>query len=547
MTVINTNVASLVTQNAMSINERVVNRNMAKLSTGLRINTSADDAAGLAIVSNMTSKIQGLDMAVRNANDAISMIQTAEGALGEMVNMVQRMRELAVQSSNATLTNEQRGFLNLEFQELKSEIDRTAKSTDWNGKKILNQEQGTNGRYSFQVGTQAGQTIDIDIPNFAVDGTSTQTSLPISTGAVSVAYTNSTTVLNSGAGGYRLDGNWSGSSLIVNYNQNSYRITPTAGSNWNSHFAYIPDTLVVDKLVNGNWINQSSTTYNLNEPVFPNTLTKIDTALKSIPEINNNFNIDTTSTADTFKLAPSNSNSLGTQIGFSVSRANGQQPELVKTSSYQSLTLYSKIEASYTYTGTLNSGDKLNLNLLGRSFQYTVTDQDLISADIKKSILTNLGTLVTSANVPNLITIASDSNIVFKTTDLLTDLNFSTSIVKNQNPIKVIPNSTTQISTSSLDTVVNSNSAINSVDVVLNNINAARSNFGAKINRLSHTIDNLSNVSMNLTASRSRIQDTDYAKAISDLAKAQIIQQASTAMLAQANSSKQYVLKLLQA
>jgi flagellin len=547
MTVINTNVASLVTQNAMSINERVVNRNMAKLSTGLRINSSADDAAGLAIVSNMTSKIQGLDMSVRNANDAISMIQTAEGALGEMVNMVQRMRELAVQSSNATLTNEQRGFLNLEFQELKSEIDRTAKSTDWNGKKILNQEQGTNGRYSFQVGTQAGQTIDIDIPNFAVDGTSTQTSLPISTGAVSVAYTNSTSVLNSGAGGYRPDGNWSGSSLIVNYNQNSYKITTTTGNELNGHFAYIPDTLVVDKLVNGNWVNQSSTTYNINDRIFPNTLTKIDTALKSIPEINNNFNIDITSTADTFKLAPSNSNSLGTQIAFSVSRANGQQPELVKTSSYQSLTLYSKIEANYTYTGTLNSGDKLNLNLLGRSFQYTVTDQDLISADIKKSILTNLGTLVTSANVPNLITVASDSNIVFKTADLLTDLNFSTSIVKNQNPVRVIPNSTTQISTSSLDTVANSNSSITSVDLVLNNINAARSNFGAKINRLSHTIDNLTNISMNLTASRSRIQDTDYAKAMSDLAKAQIIQQASTAMLAQANSSKQYVLKLLQA
>ena len=150
MTVINTNVAALVTQSAMSVNGRVLERNMAKLSTGLRINSSADDAAGLAIVSNMTSKIQGLDMSVRNANDAISMIQTADGALDGMVNMVQRMRELAVQSSNSTLTTEQRGFLNLEFQELKKEIDRSAKNTDWNGKKFLIRNKGLMGNILFK-------------------------------------------------------------------------------------------------------------------------------------------------------------------------------------------------------------------------------------------------------------------------------------------------------------------------------------------------------------------------------------------------------------
>ena len=658
MTVINTNVASLVTQNAMSINERVVNRNMAKLSTGLRINSSADDAAGLAIVSNMTSKIQGLDMAVRNANDAISMIQTAEGALGEMVNMVQRMRELAVQSSNATLTNEQRGFLNLEFQELKNEIDRTAKSTDWNGKKILNQDQSTSGNYSFQVGTQAGQTIDIDIPNFTVDGISRTVPLPISKGSLDLTEKFSTISLNQGPGIYYPTNSWLGSSLLVNYNQKDYKIIlPSTSSG----------LVNIQKLDNGAWTSINTSPYSSNQNVM------LVEGLKKIPDVNNNFNTETSTGDSRIKITASNSNILGEKITLLVSRADGTQPELTQEWSYaksqdvsrsngqyyfsgdwtgssllvnynqkdykitlplttdglvniQKLNngswisidnspynsnkstmlfeglkkipefndnftfndinteyiyikpsnsntlgnkillsvdridgkqpdisyinngaIYTKIEQDLKLTGSLNSGDSIKINVFDRAFQYTITDQDILNTNPTKSILTNLSLQISNANIQGLNIVATDTNLLLKSSDNRTDLNFSANIIRNQAPTKTIINATTQINSSSLDTVINSNSAISSVDIVLNNINAARSNFGAKINRLSYTIDNLSNVSMNLTASRSRIQDTDYAKAMSDLAKAQIIQQASTAMLAQANSSKQYVLKLLQA
>ena len=132
MSVINTNVKSLVAQNSLVVNGRAMSKTMEQLSTGKRINTAADDAAGLAISNKMTSQIRGLNQAVRNANDAISMIQTAEGGTVEINNMLQRMRELAVQSANDTNSEDDRAFLDLEFRELSEEIDRIAKMTQFN-------------------------------------------------------------------------------------------------------------------------------------------------------------------------------------------------------------------------------------------------------------------------------------------------------------------------------------------------------------------------------------------------------------------------------
>jgi len=133
MTAINTNIKSLITQNALIKNNRALGTAMEQLSTGKRINSAADDAAGLAVSNRMSAQIQGLDQAVRNANDGISLIQTAEGSLNEVTSMLQRMRELSIQSSNDTYTPEDRGFLDLEFQQLKAEINRVANNTEWNG------------------------------------------------------------------------------------------------------------------------------------------------------------------------------------------------------------------------------------------------------------------------------------------------------------------------------------------------------------------------------------------------------------------------------
>jgi flagellin len=186
MAVINTNVSALYSQNAMKTNARSMSTAMEQLSTGTRVNSAKDDAAGLAIGQNMTSQIRGLNQAVRNANDGINMMQTAEGAMVEQSNMLQRMRELAVQSSNGTYSSAQRGYLDTEFSKLIDQIDNIANQTTWNDQVLLNGTSnigisGTSGTFDFQVGATAGQTISLEI------GSMTTTDLGVSGLSVSTA------------------------------------------------------------------------------------------------------------------------------------------------------------------------------------------------------------------------------------------------------------------------------------------------------------------------------------------------------------------------
>lgn len=165
MAVINTNVNSLISQNAVNVNHRSLSRAMEQLSTGKRINSAGDDAAGLSISQNMTATIRGLNQAVRNANDAISLLQTADGAMIEQGNMLQRMRELAVQAATDTVTDTQKGYLDDEFQALRTEIDRIGAQTKWNDRALLDGVGGPSGTaktYKFQVGA-AATTIDVTI------------------------------------------------------------------------------------------------------------------------------------------------------------------------------------------------------------------------------------------------------------------------------------------------------------------------------------------------------------------------------------------------
>ena len=170
MAVINTNVAATLTANALAKNDRDMTQTMERLSTGKRINSAADDAAGLAISSKMTSQIRGLDQAVRNGNDAISMLQTADGAMIEVSNMLQRMRELSVQAGNGTLSSADLTALNTEFVALRTEIERIADNTQWNGDNLLDGSAGANGLMTFQVGYEANQTITVNLGDLQLDG-----------------------------------------------------------------------------------------------------------------------------------------------------------------------------------------------------------------------------------------------------------------------------------------------------------------------------------------------------------------------------------------
>ena len=177
MSVINTNVSALSAQNALRTNARSMSTNMEQLSTGSRINSAKDDAAGLAIGQSMTSQVRGLNMAVRNINDGVNMMQTAEGAMIEQSNMLQRMRELAVQSANGTVSTTQRSYLNTEFQALTSQIGNIASQTTWNGTSLMS----ATATFSFQAGSSSGQTISVVVTEMSTS------SLGISTASISSA------------------------------------------------------------------------------------------------------------------------------------------------------------------------------------------------------------------------------------------------------------------------------------------------------------------------------------------------------------------------
>jgi len=168
MSVINTNVSALYSQNVMKVNSRAMSSAMEQLSTGSRINSAKDDAAGLAIGQTMTAQIRGLNQAVRNANDGINMMQTAEGAMVEQSNMLQRMSELATQATNGTYSSTQRSYLDTEFQALTTQIGKIASQTTWNGRQVLDGTDdgsigATSGQFDFQVGQSSGQTISVTI------------------------------------------------------------------------------------------------------------------------------------------------------------------------------------------------------------------------------------------------------------------------------------------------------------------------------------------------------------------------------------------------
>ncbi len=186
MSVINTNVNALFAQNSMKTNARSMSSAMQKLSTGSRINAAGDDAAGLAIGQSMTAQVRGLNMAVRNANDGINMMQTAEGAMVEQTNMLQRMRELAVQSTNGTYSSTQRSYLQTEFEQLGTQITAISTDTTWNGTQLLSGTSkigvtATSGSFDFQVGQNSGQTISIAIGDMSLSTLTASASLDIST------------------------------------------------------------------------------------------------------------------------------------------------------------------------------------------------------------------------------------------------------------------------------------------------------------------------------------------------------------------------------
>jgi flagellin len=408
MTVINTNTAANITANALTKNERAMSQAMERLSTGQRINSAGDDAAGLAISSRMTSQINGLDMAVRNANDAVSMVTTADGAYIEGTAMMQRMRELAVQAASGTMSSTDRTALNTEYQALNDQILEIAGNTQWNGTNILDDTVGTTGSVNFHVGANASQTVTTDFGSLGYTGitiTAAATAANVGSAAAFVKFTV--------AGGTLVDGD----QISMFFGSDGGWLTITLGSGDAAHIS-------------------------------------AGTAMDA--------------TTDVFETTAQNYDATVTATGF------------------------------FSDTGGGNAAANLVHQAGGSANTFSIAGS-----------VTTASTII----VP---------------TDIHVTRGISAGIIATN-----------------ITAVDHANAAIAKLDTAIAAMNTQRATFGSAINRLEYASDNLANVSQNTSASRSRVLDADYASETTELARTQIIQQAATAMLSQANQQAQSVLALL--
>ncbi|MCZ8166434.1 flagellin [Silanimonas sp.] len=398
MSVINTNTISLNAQRNLSTNSATLATTIQRLSSGLRINSARDDAAGLAISERFTTQIRGLNVAVRNANDAISLAQTAEGALGEVGTNLQRIRELAVQSANATNSQGDRDALNAEVAQLVDEVDRVAKQAEFNGTKLLD---GTFLGQLFQVGANAGQAISI--------GKTANAQAAALGGAVFDAEADAGAATG----------------------------TATAA-------ATITGISVTDSLGNA-------------------------------------VAIDDVSIA----------------IGDTGAVVTGK--------------IVAAINAKIGETGVLATADGTNID-------FASVRESVNASGAFTGFIVNTGT-VSSSTAGITLASAPAQNTTAPASAFLDDLDIST--------------------------VAGAGQALAIIDKALTTVNGARADLGAVQNRFQSVVANLNTSAENLTASRSRIRDADYAKETAELTRTQILQQAGTAMLAQANQIPQNVLSLL--
>lgn len=497
MSVINTNIKSLISQNAMVKNNRELGTAMQQLSTGKRINSAKDDAAGLAITSRMTSQIRGLDQAIRNGNDAISMLQTTEGAMVEMTNMLQRMRELAIQAANDTYTQDDRDYLNLEFQQLKTEINRITRDTQWNGMDVLNgtfvNDADVKGKFRFQMGSNEGQVITHTIG--AMGFVESTGDAKVTTGGT--AQVSTFTIAGTYAAGDTVT-----LKINVGTTTETYTHTVVAGS---TSIKNIADAVAakVNQTTGGS--EMASATVDASGVI---TLTA-----------------KTQGTAGAF-----------TTTGSAASTASSTD-ESVTFGAVTAAANDAKIQ-NMALSGSFTAGDLITLTIGSETMEYRVSARDLLSGDTNSSLASIAQSIKNQAAFSGVTVTNSGSGLTFTGSAAIT-LTRKIDYVNTDGALNNI--ASLDITTSS-----NSNKAISEMDNAINRINEERAGIGAVINRVTYATDNLTNVSQNTSESRSRILDTDYAKASAELARTQIISQAATAMLAQANQQPQTVLKLLQ-
>ena len=492
--VVNTNVSSLNAQRNLVGTGRLLQRSLQRLSSGLRINSAKDDAAGLAISDRMNAQIRGLNQAVRNANDGISLAQTAEGAMQEMTNALQRIRELAVQSLNSTNSASDRQSLNAEVSQLISEFDRIANQTSFNNKNLLDGSFSGN----IQVGFQVNQTISISITDMRAASVGIRTNydkVQEDMEASSIA-NFATQIYTAYHGSISAGDTINGASMEAvsadtNTSEKVQEINRVSGSSGVTAFS-VGNALIASNTASGNGATSGS---------LASGQIVINGVEIGAIDLSGDDNADITAMVNAINAK---SDETGVTAYHDTTNTGGHLMLVNKTGESISITINSSLAS--TLTGFSEGETSVAAGANGAIILSTEKGGAIdVSAD---SVAQALGYSTEAA-------LTSD----------LTDHTLSSASIVNESYANV----TIQI-----------------VDSVLATIDSTRGDLGAIQNRLESTIANLMNVSENISASRSRILDADFAVETANLTKAQILQQAGTAMLAQANTVPQAALTLLQ-
>ncbi len=498
--VINTNISSLNAQRNLDRSQGSLNTSLQRLSSGLRINSAKDDAAGLAIVDRMTSQIRGLNQAVRNANDGISVAQTAEGALQEGSNILQRMRELAIQSANDSNSANDRANIQKEVVQLQSELNRIAETTTFNGKNLLD---GNFVTQQFQVGSNANETISVSI------GSASATSI----GADQII-------------GSATQDNIGGALTAV--------ADATGGNNVAADTAFV--------------ITGGLGTATLSTPL---DATAASIAAQVNGESANTGVSATASTTTTISNVSTGNVSfvLGSQDETQTAVGTATSVSAVITSATDLTALRDAINAE-----TARTGVTATLGATGATIDLSnTTGHDITVADASNNDAADTATVL---QVGGVALADSDSTGSAAVTDSIVvggklEFSSSDSFLIQTTGTDIMAATSTSSSLSSvadidLSTRQGSNDSLAVIDEALRFITDTRADLGAIQNRLDATISNLTNISENVSAARSRVQDADFASETANLTKNQILQQAGLSVLAQANAAPQSVLSLLQ-
>ena len=495
--VINTNIASLNSQRNLNGSQKALETSLQRLSSGLRINSAKDDAAGLAISDRMTSQIRGYNQATRNANDGISLAQTAEGALGATTDLLQRIRELAIQSANSTNSSSDRASLQAEVNQLKQEIDRVSSQTEFNGLKLLD---GTFSAQAFQVGANANQTILV-----SMDGSST-----------SDLQDNQLLTLNTASG------------------QGTGSSTAASGT--------VPTTSTIGTQI----LTVSGPLGKVEDIVIPTGASAFDVAVAISKREG-----ETSVTADaTNKVTLSAVSASGT-VSFDLYSSNGSTTQTITAQVLQDdlSALVSEINKQAGSTGVtaeLSVDSKTVVltqadgkDIIIESFSHSVASASMkVAGNDDPAIQLNIGEGTRTAG-----TILFHSSGTYSSSSSAADTAGS---IFNVASGTQVGSKAEKLGTVDISSSQGSQEALAIVDSSLDQINSMRADLGAIQNRMESTITNLAIQSENISAARSRIMDADFAAETANLARNQILQQAGTAMLAQANQLPQGVLALLQ-